>query len=368
MIAKKYMIAAKRNADNFLNKKNVVGVGAGMCSKKDCKPGEKAIIVMVRKKEDKEKLSAQDLLPETVLAGKETVRVQVIEVGNIKALTAEHRFNHRPLVAGVSCGHFAITAGTLGLFVEKGGKPYILSNNHVIANSNTARIGDPIYQPGPLDGGRSRHTVAHLAEYVPISFSSDNKVDAALALIVGYGDQPIPDPIQPPEPKPKRLGFFEKIWEAITSFFRKIFGRSAAKQSTTVIIDGKVVEGDETVAPQSVEFSNTMLNMPIALTYELADIEEEYWVQKSGRTTGYTSAKVLVLGATVNVDFGPGQVARFVDQIIVNNLSDGGDSGSAVFDMDGNAVGLLFAGSESVTICSPMKTVFAELGIDRIWR
>lgn len=367
MISRKYIGAAKRNADGFLRKKNVVGVGAGLCNKKDRKPGEKAIIVLVRKKEAKEKLSEQDLLPETVTAGSEDVRIEVIEVGDIRVLTAEHRFNHRPLVSGISCGHFSITAGTLGLFVEKDGKPYVLSNNHVLANSNMAQIGDPIYQPGPIDGGRSRHTVARLSEFVPISFTADNKVDAALALVEGH-DQDVP--ADPPEatPEPKKEGFLARLWAAIVSFFRKLFGRTVTKQSTTVIIDGKVIDGDTTPTPQTVEFSNTVLNMPTPITYQLGDAVEGSLIQKSGRTTGYTSTEVLVLGATVEVEFGQGQVARFIDQIVTGNFSDGGDSGSVVFDMAGNAVGLLFAGSDAVTILNPIKTVFAELGIDRIWR
>jgi len=66
----------------------------------------------------------------------------------------------RPAPGGWSVGHFAITAGTIGTGVYDilpGGsvhppRPglgmplpfYILSNNHVLANSNGANIGDPI--------------------------------------------------------------------------------------------------------------------------------------------------------------------------------------------------------------------------------
>ena len=70
----------------------------------------------------------------------------------------------------------------------------------------------------------------------------------------------------------------------------------------------------------------------------------------------------------VSVEFGAGQNVLFEDQTIAGDFSAGGDSGSAIFDMQGNAVGLLFAGSDTVTIFTPMKTVFSQLGIDRIWR
>src|SRR5712664_3739554 len=60
----------------------------------------------------------------------------------------------RPAPMGFSVGHPAITAGTIGARVRDAlGHVYILSNNHVLANSNGASIGDPEYQPGPFDGG-----------------------------------------------------------------------------------------------------------------------------------------------------------------------------------------------------------------------
>ena len=62
----------------------------------------------------------------------------------------------RPVPLGYSVGHPAITAGTIGARVRDAlGRVYILSNNHVLANSNGASIGDPAYQPGPFDGGTS---------------------------------------------------------------------------------------------------------------------------------------------------------------------------------------------------------------------
>jgi hypothetical protein len=76
----------------------------------------------------------------------------------------------RPAKGGYSVGHYGITAGTIGTSVydilpggSTSGSPaigvgmppryYILSNNHVLANVNDAKIGDPILQPGPYDGG-----------------------------------------------------------------------------------------------------------------------------------------------------------------------------------------------------------------------
>ena len=73
-------------------------------------------------------------------------------------------------------------------------------------------------------------------------------------------------------------------------------------------------------------------------------------VQKTGRTTNYTTGKVTSINATVNVNYGGGRVAKFCRQILTTNMSAGGDSGSLLCDLNENAVGLLFAGSSSVTV------------------
>ncbi|GAJ06299.1 unnamed protein product, partial [marine sediment metagenome] len=88
----------------------------------------------------------------------------------------------RPAPGGVSVGHPDITAGTLGGWVYKEGKFYILSNNHVLANCNEAEIGDSIYQPGVYDGGTEADKIAELSDYVTLDFSGgNNEVDCAIA-------------------------------------------------------------------------------------------------------------------------------------------------------------------------------------------
>ncbi|MBW2739249.1 MAG: hypothetical protein JRE64_10480 [Deltaproteobacteria bacterium] len=54
--------------------------------------------------------------------------------------------------------------------IKKDGRSVILSNNHVLANSNAAEIGDPVLQPGPHDGGRyPEDHIADLEQFVPIN-------------------------------------------------------------------------------------------------------------------------------------------------------------------------------------------------------
>lgn len=91
--------------------------------------------------------------------------------------------DYRPrytLSAGGSCGHYAITAGTLGGFVEDAEGYYILSNNHVLANSDGAAFGDPILQPGPDDIRRRYRIIGRLNRWMPLTASV---VDAAAAHI-----------------------------------------------------------------------------------------------------------------------------------------------------------------------------------------
>jgi hypothetical protein len=65
----------------------------------------------------------------------------------------------RPLRTGLSVGHHAITAGTLGGFLrvaseepDLSGALHLLSNNHVLADENRAKVGDVILQPGRYEG------------------------------------------------------------------------------------------------------------------------------------------------------------------------------------------------------------------------
>src|SRR3546814_20460298 len=80
--------------------------------------------------------------------------------------------------SGISIGHAAITAGTLGGLVRdrETGAVAILSNNHVLANSNQGTAGDAILQPGPADGGTDPgDRIATLARFVEIDFTADGE-------------------------------------------------------------------------------------------------------------------------------------------------------------------------------------------------
>jgi hypothetical protein len=49
---------------------------------------------------------------------------------------------------------------------------------------------------------------------------------------------------------------------------------------------------------------------------------------------------------------------------MATGMSSGGDSGSAVLDMEGYVIGLLFAGSDIATLINPIQLVTDALGVE----
>lgn len=190
--------------DDLLSLSNVVGVGLGTKVTDDVDTGESCVKVLVTQKlDDARLLPSGQRIPKTI----QKMPTDVAAVGEIFAggaaddelaarpvaedvspLSLTQRV--RPALGGYSIGHFRVTAGTAGSgcydltpFPSKPPQYYILSNNHVLANSNNSGIGDPILQPGRVDGGVvPGDVIAKLARFVPIRFDgSCNFVDAAVA-------------------------------------------------------------------------------------------------------------------------------------------------------------------------------------------
>src|SRR5437899_284625 len=89
-----------------------------------------------------------------------------------------------PIQLGTSGGNINDTSkgfcygGTLGALVEDtSGTKYILSNNHVLARTNAAAIGEDIIQPGLIDESPAcfkdtNDIVADLSAFIPIQFKA----------------------------------------------------------------------------------------------------------------------------------------------------------------------------------------------------
>ncbi len=290
-----------KHESKLMAMENVVGVGISLKTTAGKPKDTWCLAVMVEKKEPKDKLAKESVIPAKI----DGVPTDVMEVGKIEALAFDAKL--RPAQPGYSLGHYNITAGTFGCLVrdtrvccgEDANDIRILSNNHVLANINAANIGDAILQPGPVDGGEfPADTIATLERYEEIVFGASgyNLVDAALA-------------------------------------------RPTASRNVIAAIIGSVVP---TGVSQAFPFDS---------------------VVKVGRTTEVTNGIVLATNATVNVGYGLAGVAQFRHQILTTAMAAGGDSGSLLMNFDLEAVGLLFAGSAVVTIHNHIADVKNTLGV-----
>jgi hypothetical protein len=327
MLPENQITLAKEQAkEELLSLPNVVGVGVGYKQVGQLKTEEMSIVVMVRRKLPVAALPPEGLLPKQMSG----VAVDVIQVGDIVA-QASRTDRYRPAPGGVSLGHYMITAGTLGCVVRDRATNVrlILSNNHVLANSNDASPGDAILQPGPVDSGSpAADTIATLERFCPIDFGSEPG-GCSLA------------------------GAYASLGNAIAALLgsKHRLDVSRLDPQATNLADAAVARpiNDSDVLDEILEIGTVQGTLDATLGMPL---------RKSGRTTGFTTGEVTLLNATVNVSYGAGKTARFENQIVAGAMSQGGDSGSlVVHGTELKAVGLLFAGSNQSTIINPIQAV-----------
>jgi hypothetical protein len=214
------------------------------------------------------------------------------------------RGRHRPALAGVSLAHHAETAGTLGFVARRDDEIYVVSNNHVLARENQAAKGDKILQPAPFDGGRQADELTQLAGWESLDFAGGkNSIDAAYAL-------------------------------------------------TQSDLASSEIYGVGALDPEPQSARRGLL------------------VCKRGRTTRLTRGIVSGVGATVKMPYRRG-LAVLDDQVIVRGLerpfSDGGDSGSLVFEESSRRpVGLLCGGSSRLSVVNRIERVLDGLGVSLV--
>lgn len=331
----------KTNQSELLKKRNVTGVGVGYKVTKGKQTDKLCIVVMVRKKVDVAQLAAQDVVPKDI----EGIETDVIEVGDIVAHKARTDL-WRPAPPGVSIGHVYITAGTFGAVVrdKETGKKLILSNNHVLANSNEGKIGDTILQPGAADGGKDpQHRIASLLRFIEINMEG------------GDGDDGIPDcPVA--KGVAGSLNLIARLFGSKHQLVaKKIVERPLQSEN---LVDAAVAE------PVTDDVISTEI-LDVGEVKGTRDPELNLAVVKSGRTTTRTEGTITTVSATIQVGYGGTKIATFEDQILTSNMSEPGDSGSLLLAKDTNeAVGLLFAGSDQVTVHNSILHVMNLLNID----
>lgn len=315
----KAVIRKEQSKKHLLSKPNVVGVGVGEKVSDGERTGDVGIVVSVTRKLSPLMLHHEDTVPPSIFG----VPTDVVETGPIHALG--YTDYCRPAIPGYSIGHYAVTAGTFGCVVRVDGERFILSNSHVIANSGEAEIGEAVIQPGIYDGGSEK--IAELAEFAPISFVEGN---CEIANTVA------------------------KIFNILASDSKHYL---VVRQDVTNKIDAAIAKpiSDDIIVDDIVE-----IGAPEGTALGCLGME----VQKSGRTTGYQRGEITQINATITVGYGEGKTAIFDNQLVISpgEFSAGGDSGSAILDMSNNVVGLLFAGSDNITIANQIDDVLDYFG------
>lgn len=160
-------------------RENIVGFAVGLRRAANGLTGQIAVKVFVREKLPLAQVASAAQVP-TQVAGFDT---DVEAIGEVILHSYAPRYP-RPVPCGVSVSNIDLGgSGTLGgLVVLNNGKLCILSNNHVLANENSAHVGDSIIQPGNADTSpASDLVIGTLENFIQIQ-ETGNLVDAAVAL------------------------------------------------------------------------------------------------------------------------------------------------------------------------------------------
>jgi hypothetical protein len=225
-------------------------------------------------------------------------------------------------------------SGTLGALIQDGGgKQFLLSNNHILARSDHATVGDAIVQPGLIDNnctpngeGPGTVPVGSLTAWLQLS-SPQTNADAAIAQVA-----------------------------------------SSTVDPTGSILELGTRQPDGTLAAAPPGISSTG-GKGEAATLALR-------VAKSGRTTGLTCGGVSAISVDIAVDYyrdcgetRPYLTRTFTNQIALSGdrFSDAGDSGALVVDAaNAEPVGLYFAGGTDASgvsqgVANPAPDLLSEL-------
>jgi hypothetical protein len=250
-------------------------------------------------------------------------------VVTIAGRTPNEAAQNVPIILGTTGGNandsstqqnlISCCGGTLGSLVQRNGLFYILSNNHVLARSDSATLGDNIIQPGLVDSScnpSGTSVVAHLSQFARLETPGTN-VDAAIALI----------------------------------------NPGAVDTNGTIFLLGSKATGNvpDPGPPHA--------GMGVAANVGLS-------VAKSGRTTGLTCSTVGAIAISTRVQYqtgcGTGTMfaVSYQNQISVSGgtFSAQGDSGSLIVSQgSADPVALLYGGSDTDSVGNPIQDVLAAM-------
>ncbi|KAA3664371.1 MAG: serine protease [Chloroflexi bacterium] len=299
----------------LLKRKHVVGVAIGHKIRAGQTSSEPCLSIFVNQKVGKNELSLDDQIPSQIGG----FMTDVVESGPVVAgglyrshfmanrqVPRPHSLRHRvrPVEGGFSVGHYQIKGGTMATAVfDANPMPTTVPRYYMLSNN---------------------HILA-------------NANNAAIG-----------DPILQPAP----IDGGRMPTDVVAHLSRFIPLRFDGQPN---VVDAALAEG---------EFHE--LDREIARVGYVRNVQPPQLnkvVQKTGRTTCHTTGKIIGLNATFIVQYGAGRVAKMCRQIITSNMSAGGDSGSLLCDLHGNAIGLMFAVSEQITLHNDIRYVMDALGI-----
>lgn len=325
-----------QNADNY----EIIGVGLGSKSVNDVYTGFPTLTYLVANKVALSQLSADQVIPPM----KHGVATDVIEVGEISLLSSyfsnqqvvdvpsnnssynsmnnknyfdnsnyfnrnyNNSYSNRNSYNGVlpqggeKCiCHNSNGFGTIGCLVKDDTNIYLLSNNHVLNNMGLTPSNYSIF-----NADNSNTPIASLSRYADIRFASSrsdyltsNRIDAAIAKIGKISD-------------------LRNYAQSGILGINKINGTSHAKIGSTV--------------------------------------------QKIGAASGASTGKVILSNAAIKVKYN-NKTAIFTGQTVTTTMAKHGDSGSLGLNANSSAFGLLFAGSNKISIYNPIDDVLNKLGV-----
>lgn len=234
------------------------------------------------------------------------IQTRIFESGRFTSLMTPRTVKTRPLQMGMSIGLLNSTTGTAGAvcYDNQTGATCILSNCHVLANS---------------DGRNNNFAERGMTIISPGSYDGGGASDA--------------------------IGTLEH-WVELDEI-----GPNRTDGAVALVMDVSSVS--DIIADLG------MIDHVLTITHS------GMVVKKSGRTTGVTAGTVIDSNATIKVHYpGYADPITFEDIIIVSYFAAGGDSGSLVLTERMGAVGLLFAGTSTLTAVCKIKNVMDDLGIN----
>jgi hypothetical protein len=293
-----------RRLRDLIRLRRVVGVGIAEKIRGNQPTGRLALTFYVPKKLPLAEIPGSELIPPVApqsISGGHVIPTDVVALGRLRPHANVAR---QPIQPGFSIGHIQAPAGTLGAIVtDAAGRPQVLSNSHVLANSGRAKIGDKVLYPGQFDGGTApRDVVGRLVRFRKFRAGGKfvNDVDCAVASI---------DPHRQSEVTPKIKG----------------------------------------------------LGAPQGITKPRRGMR----VVKAGRASGITTGIIRDVHLSFWMHYeGIGEVG-FRNQVLCTRYAAPGDSGALVLE-EGTmkAVGLHFAGAERGSVFNPIEKVLDALRVE----